>query len=98
MLRAVAAGEVTGIDQAAQILNRGAMQRTRAADGFEAVELAGIMAAGDHDGAIGLEVHSGKMQERRTEPAIAAQADTRSAMAQQVCAQPAAEVGYVSTQ
>ena len=36
------------------------MQRTGAAHGLEAVKFAGIMAPGDHDGAVGLQMHAEK--------------------------------------
>ncbi len=63
MLRAMAGGEVAGFDQTANFLNGVTMQRTGAAHGFEAIELAGIVAAGDHNGTVGFEVHRGEVQE-----------------------------------
>ncbi len=59
-----AALEVLALDDAAHVLIRFAMQRPRTADGFEAVVLGRIMAAGDHDGPIGIQVLRRKIQHR----------------------------------
>ena len=53
---AFAARKIARFHHAAELLYRLAVERGGAADGFESVELGGIVAAGDHDGAVGFEM------------------------------------------
>ena len=48
--------EIRALDDVEHFLDRFAMQRARAANAFEAVVLGWIVAAGDHDGAVGIQV------------------------------------------
>ena len=57
--------KIARFDDLADLLDGFPMQRAGAADGFESVELAGIVAAGDHHGAIGFQMHRRKIQQRR---------------------------------
>ena len=64
----LAAREVAGFDHAAKLLDGLAVDGGTAADGFEAVELGRIMAAGDHDGGVGLQAEDGIVEHRRWAP------------------------------
>ena len=48
--------EIRALDDVQDILNGFAVQRVRAADALESVVFGRIVAAGDHDGAVGLQV------------------------------------------
>ena len=54
--------EIVGFDQTKNFLNGFAVEGAGAADGFETVEFGGIVAAGDHDGSVGVEMHGGKIE------------------------------------
>ena len=60
-----AAFEIGALDDIEDILNRFAMQRAGAADALEAVVLGGIVAAGDHDGAVGIQFLRRVIKHRR---------------------------------
>ncbi len=55
-LAAIATDQIARFHHAAQILYSLAVDGGGAADGFKSVELGGIVAAGDHDGAVGFEM------------------------------------------
>ena len=64
-LRAVAAFEIARLDGPTHTLNRLAMNGALAAHGFETVVVGRIVAAGDHHGAVGLQVPGRMIQHRR---------------------------------
>ncbi len=64
--QASAAGlEIGALNDMENVLNRLAMQSARAANAFEAVVLRRIVAAGDHDGAVRVQVLRGIIEHRR---------------------------------
>ncbi len=69
VMRPATACEVAGIDQPADVLDGFAVEGAGAADGLESVELAGIVAAGDHHRAVGRQVHGREIEQGRRDHA-----------------------------
>ena len=63
--RSVAGFEIAALDHLENFLDRLAVQRACAADAFESVVFGRIVAAGDHDGAVGVQVLRRMIEHRR---------------------------------